>query len=239
MKTYEVLVNDSALTFSSAHFITFANGECEALHGHDFRVGVRVTGEVLPDGGYVLDFMQLHRAIREILRKLDHKILLPGENPHWILAVREKVPEEMASMQNWIAKVGNWLTQVNEYDHLPENDSKEEILERERELEHHLARELGLPPDPQEQHAPHSADILETLQAEVEIRYLHRRWIFPEEDCEILPMENTTAERLAEYIAQELCQKPLLTAPSLQEIEVRIEESTGMTGIFRSSLPLA
>lgn len=239
MKTYEILVNDNALTFSSAHFITFANGECEALHGHDFRVGVRVRGEIVPDVGYVLDFMQLHQAIREVLRKLDHKILIPGENPHWILSVREKVPEEMASMQNWIAKVGNWLTQVNDYEHLPENDSKEGILERERELEHHLARELGLPPDPQEQCLPYSADILETLQAEVEIRYLHRRWIFPEEDCEILPLENTTAERLAEYIARELVRRPLLNSHSLHEIEVCIEESAGMTGIFKSSLPLA
>ena len=39
---------------------------------------------------------------------------------------------------------------------------------------------------------------------EVLVTFEDRRWIFPLDDCAILPMNNTTAERLAEYISERL-----------------------------------
>ncbi|MEZ6110495.1 MAG: 6-pyruvoyl tetrahydropterin synthase family protein [Pirellulaceae bacterium] len=39
---------------------------------------------------------------------------------------------------------------------------------------------------------------------EVEARFRERRWIFPRGDCVLLPVENTTAELVARYIAFEL-----------------------------------
>lgn len=38
----------------------------------------------------------------------------------------------------------------------------------------------------------------------VEVSYRERRWVFPREDCILLPIENTTAELLARYIAGRL-----------------------------------
>ena len=38
----------------------------------------------------------------------------------------------------------------------------------------------------------------------VHVRYREREWLFPREDCVLLPIENTTAELLARYIAQRL-----------------------------------
>ncbi len=38
----------------------------------------------------------------------------------------------------------------------------------------------------------------------VRVRYKDREWLFPREDCVLLPIENTTAELLARYIAQRL-----------------------------------
>ncbi len=38
----------------------------------------------------------------------------------------------------------------------------------------------------------------------VHVRYRDREWLFPREDCVLLPIENTTAELLARYIAQRL-----------------------------------
>ncbi|MCA9220687.1 MAG: 6-pyruvoyl tetrahydropterin synthase family protein [Planctomycetales bacterium] len=39
---------------------------------------------------------------------------------------------------------------------------------------------------------------------EVEARFRGRRWVFPRGDCVLLPVENTTAELVARYIALEL-----------------------------------
>src|SRR5947209_1270233 len=38
----------------------------------------------------------------------------------------------------------------------------------------------------------------------VHVRYGNREWLFPREDCILLPIENTTAELLARYIGQRL-----------------------------------
>jgi 6-pyruvoyltetrahydropterin/6-carboxytetrahydropterin synthase len=40
--------------------------------------------------------------------------------------------------------------------------------------------------------------------AEVEATFRERRWVFPREDCVLLPVENTTAELLARYLANRL-----------------------------------
>jgi 6-pyruvoyltetrahydropterin/6-carboxytetrahydropterin synthase len=38
----------------------------------------------------------------------------------------------------------------------------------------------------------------------VQVRYKDREWLFPREDCMLLPIENTTAELLARYIGERL-----------------------------------
>jgi len=52
-------------------------------------------------------------------------------------------------------------------------------------------------------HNPH-LQLTETTDA-WEIRFQDKRYVFPRGDVIELPIENSTAERLAEYICQELC----------------------------------
>jgi 6-pyruvoyltetrahydropterin/6-carboxytetrahydropterin synthase len=40
----------------------------------------------------------------------------------------------------------------------------------------------------------------------IRVRYREREWLFPREDCVLLPIENTTAELLARYISQRLAE---------------------------------
>ena len=236
MKHFKVrLVNDD-LVFSSAHFITYANGECESLHGHDFRVSVEVDAELDAEGQYVVDFLQLKKTVQEVLRKLDHKILLQEQNPHLTISMRETSPEDETSTDicSWVSQVGGWLSKTE----LPtgEGDSTEAMLAGERDLETHLSRELGMTPPPMAD-LPQSSNMMAPLHAEIEVRFQHRRWVFPEEDCEILPIVNTTAELLAEYIAEELLKKPILAGKAIQKLSVQIDESAGMAGIFEKTFP--
>ncbi len=75
---------------------------------------------------------------------------------------------------------------------------------------------------------PHIA--VEEGPREVSVRYRDRHWLFPREDCVLLPIENTTAELLARYIAQrlveELRQHHRFT-PQLLRVEV--EENIGQS----------
>src|SRR2546423_11751318 len=44
----------------------------------------------------------------------------------------------------------------------------------------------------------------EEREGSVHVRYGDRRWMFPREDCVLLPIANTTAELLGRYIGQRL-----------------------------------
>ena len=66
---YEVRVEAD---FSAAHFLRDYNGKCENLHGHNYKVYACVKGEVLNEGGMLLDFTFLKGALREVCKRLDH-----------------------------------------------------------------------------------------------------------------------------------------------------------------------
>lgn len=58
--------------------------KCHRLHGHSFRIEVRVEGPVDPASGWVLDFADIGRAFAPLYEQLDHHYLndVPGlENP--------------------------------------------------------------------------------------------------------------------------------------------------------------
>ncbi len=64
----------------------------------------------------------------------------------------------------------------------------------------------------------------------VHVRYRDREWLFPRADCVLLPIENTTAELLARYIAQRLLddlQQHHGFRPRVLRVEV--EESVGQS----------
>ena len=45
---------------------------------------------------------------------------------------------------------------------------------------------------------------VEASEQSVRVRYRGREWLFPREDCVLLPIENTTAELLANYVGGRL-----------------------------------
>ncbi len=73
---YCVKIEKDELVFSAGHFITFDGGNCERLHGHNYRVQAEVHGP-LDENHYVVDFIALRDSLREIIAELDHHMLLP------------------------------------------------------------------------------------------------------------------------------------------------------------------
>ena len=85
---FKVTVTKDYLVFASAHFITFEGHRCESLHGHNYRVGVVLEGELEEESWYVYDFRNIKKLMRTLCDEIDHKVLLPLENPR--LQVREE-----------------------------------------------------------------------------------------------------------------------------------------------------
>src|SRR5437867_3225901 len=78
---FSVSVTKDHLVFSSAHFITFAGHRCEGLHGHNYRARVTVDGKLDDEAWFVFDFVILKRIMKKLCDEIDHKVLLPLENP--------------------------------------------------------------------------------------------------------------------------------------------------------------
>mgnify|MGYP000579870817 CR=1 FL=1 len=61
--------------FDAAHYLPAYNGKCEHLHGHTYKLVVKVEGT--PDHeGMVIDFIKLKNLVKEeVLAHLDHACL--------------------------------------------------------------------------------------------------------------------------------------------------------------------
>jgi 6-pyruvoyltetrahydropterin/6-carboxytetrahydropterin synthase len=151
---YKVRVTKDYLVFCSGHFITYAGGQCERIHGHNYRTAVEMEDD-LDENHYVFDFIALKDLTRAITDELDHRMLLPTRST--LIRLEEDGP--------------NWR-----------------------------------------------------------VHYRDRHWSFPRDECALVPVANTTAELLADYIASRLRQE--LTARGLplpRVMRVEVEECFGQS----------
>jgi len=64
-------------TFEAAHRLPNVpeGHKCARLHGHSYRVEIRVTGDVGVDTGWVMDFGDVKAAFKPLEEALDHRYL--------------------------------------------------------------------------------------------------------------------------------------------------------------------
>jgi 6-pyruvoyltetrahydropterin/6-carboxytetrahydropterin synthase len=151
---FKVRVTKDYLVFCSGHFITYEGGQCERIHGHNYRTAVEAEGD-LDENHYVIDFIALKDMTKSIVDELDHRMLLPTKSRHILL--HEEGPN-------------------------------------------------------------------------IRVTYGNRYWSFPREECALVPIANTTAELLADYIAGQLREAMLGCGLSLPRVlRVEVEESFGQS----------
>jgi 6-pyruvoyltetrahydropterin/6-carboxytetrahydropterin synthase len=67
----------------------------------------------------------------------------------------------------------------------------------------------------------------------VHVRYRDREWLFPRDDCVLLPIENTTAELLARYIGQRLVEDLRGQHGYMPRVlRVEVEENIGQSATY-------
>jgi 6-pyruvoyltetrahydropterin/6-carboxytetrahydropterin synthase len=160
---FRVQVSKDYLVFASAHFITFRGHQCETLHGHNYRVGVAVEGSLDDEAFFVLDFSVLKQIARRFVDEIDHKVLLPTENP---------------------------------------------------KLAYHEDGER------------------------VRVDYFGEpAYVFPKRDCALLPIQNSTAEMLAQYLGTRVREELSRSGHThLTLLELEVEENYGQSATYRAAL---
>jgi len=79
-RTFTIEVAKDYFNFASAHFLIFANGKREPLHGHNYQVSVKIEGE-LDRSGVVIDFISFKPLVKRICDALDHRTLIQTQSP--------------------------------------------------------------------------------------------------------------------------------------------------------------
>ncbi len=69
---YHLMIKTS---FAAAHNLINYQGDCENLHGHNWRVEVTVGARSLDNAGLGIDFKILKKQTNQLLDELDHKYL--------------------------------------------------------------------------------------------------------------------------------------------------------------------
>ena len=80
MCAYHVHVSKDNLAFAAAHFVSYDGEKVEPLHGHNYRFGVAIEGP-LDQNAYVFNFVALKRLMKRVSDELDHRMILPRDNP--------------------------------------------------------------------------------------------------------------------------------------------------------------
>ena len=93
-----------------------------------------------------------------------------------------------------------------------------------RRLDHHVLLPLRHPAI--NVHCPTDA-------VEVTVTFEKRRWVFPKEDCVLLPISNTTAELLAHFLFDELQAFWDQNREVLESVEIGVDENEGQWGSYR------
>jgi len=70
----------------------------------------------------------------------------------------------------------------------------------------------------------------------VTVRYKQKTYVFPREDVVLLPIPNTTAERLAQWIVDQLVADLAVDQHRIEIVEVEVEESFGQAATCRWEL---
>ena len=89
-RRFSIEVAKDYFNFASAHFLIFANGRREPLHGHNYQVSVVMEGE-LDRAGVVLDFISFKPLVKRICDALDHRTLIQTDSS--TINVRKKARE--------------------------------------------------------------------------------------------------------------------------------------------------
>jgi len=125
---YELLVRDH---ISAAHNLRRYKGKCERLHGHNWRIDLRLAGDGLDEEGMLLDFTRAKRILSEVLDDLDHAYLndvppfdeINPSSENLARVIAERVAQRLpAGVQ--LASVTTWESEGCAATYRPEGSAK-------------------------------------------------------------------------------------------------------------------
>ena len=90
---YTVKVN--GIKFSASHFLKEPL-KCSHLHGHNYYISVELSS-ALDENFFVVDFLDLKKKVKSVIKSLDHYILIPKNSKNILIKEVEDTVEIMTN----------------------------------------------------------------------------------------------------------------------------------------------
>lgn len=97
---FKVIVESTDVKFSASHFLKEPL-QCTRLHGHNYYVSVEVSND-LDNNYFVVDFTELKENVKNIVKPMDHYVLIPTKSDELDLREAEDSIEVMASKKRYV-----------------------------------------------------------------------------------------------------------------------------------------
>lgn len=102
--------------FAAAHNLINYQGDCENLHGHNWKVEVTVTARELDQAGLAVDFKVLKKETNTLLDELDHKYVnqhtffkeLSPSSENIARFLYQRLAERLNNGNITVEKIGVW-----------------------------------------------------------------------------------------------------------------------------------
>ncbi len=161
MESFGIRIYKEYFNFAAAHFLIFADGTREELHGHNYHVQFEIEGTLDTHQDVFIDFLHIKPLVKRVCDEIDHRTLFPQGNPH-----------------------------------------------------------------------------LKILEGDNAIEAVHQdgsRWVIPKRDVVLMPLLNTSAERLAQFIGLKTLGLLSQQYPQamIQHVVCTVEESKGQCALYR------
>ena len=120
-----IILDKQYFNFGSAHFLIFADGQREELHGHNYKATLEIDA-ALDAGHVVADFIVVKPLFKACCDHLDHRTLLPLHHP--ALQVQEDGPETVALFRHPEGQQDRYIFPSRDVRLLPIANTSSELL---------------------------------------------------------------------------------------------------------------
>jgi len=97
---YKVIINSNEIKFSASHFLKEPL-KCSRLHGHNYYVSVELEAK-LDENYFVEDFYKLKKKVKEIIKTLDHFVLIPEKSSDFKFIRKKDSLEVITSNKRYV-----------------------------------------------------------------------------------------------------------------------------------------
>ncbi|KAL3826897.1 hypothetical protein ACHAXA_000865 [Cyclostephanos tholiformis] len=238
---FEIYVSRDTFKFNASHFVAY-RGFRERLHGHNYRASVRLVGSGNVGGdGYVLDFGCVKEAVKDVCGDMNEHFIVPMLSD--VLGIDVVEEGEAEEVEEEVEEVDEEDDDGTEAGNITTQTKTTTITTTTTTTATTATTTTTTGRGKKRRALCHRQSPTSMKGGTVTIICEDgSRFVFPRQDCLLLPIMHSTAEELAIYLYGKILSRlnaNYLIERGVTSMEVTISEAVGQEAVFRRAIPNA